>query len=448
MGKSTTVFFCNSCGNETSKWAGQCPACKEWNTLVEEPKKATNKAIKSGFAKMRASAKTLKEITADVSVRTDTGLKELNRVLGGGIVTGSVVLVGGDPGIGKSTLLLQICQNINQTILYISGEESDTQIKMRAERLGITTDNLLLLAENNLDEIEENIASLKPNIVIVDSIQTVYRQEMSSAPGSVSQIREATASLTTIAKSMGTTMFIVGHVTKDGSLAGPKVLEHLVDTVLYFEGDRYESYRILRAVKNRFGSTNEIGVFEMVSNGFKEVLNPSGLFVSETGQSQKGCSIACIIEGTRPVLCEVQSLVSTTTFGNPRRMAAGIDNNRIVLLLAVLEKKLHSKVSDKDVYLNVVGGLKVDDRASDLSVMMSILSSLKEKEPMPKTVFIGEISLTGELRNVSNIDKRLSECEKLGFENVFLPASCKHDVKTKMNLVFCHDIFEAEKKAF
>ena len=339
MNKQKTVFYCTECGNEQSKWTGQCPACKAWNSLVEEPKREENKATKSTIMKPRSVAKKLHQITADESDRIDTGISEFNRVLGGGIVEGSVVLIGGDPGIGKSTLLLQMCENINKEILYITGEESESQIKLRANRLGVNSENLSILAENSLDDIEAAVETANPEIIIVDSIQTVYRRDMASAPGSVSQVREATASFTTIAKTSNIAVFIIGHVTKEGTLAGPRVLEHLVDTVLYFEGDRYESYRILRAVKNRFGSTNEIGVFEMRNDGFEEVLNPSGIFVN-VDEDDQGCCISCILEGTRPLVVETQALVSTTNFGNPRRMAAGFDNNRLILLLAVLEKNV------------------------------------------------------------------------------------------------------------
>lgn len=420
MSKQKTVFYCTECGNEQSKWTGQCPACKAWNSLVEEPKREENKATKSTIMKPRSVAKKLHQITADESDRIDTGISEFNRVLGGGIVEGSVVLIGGDPGIGKSTLLLQMCENINKEILYITGEESESQIKLRANRLGVNSENLSILAENSLDDIEAAVETANPEIIIVDSIQTVYRRDMASAPGSVSQVREATASFTTIAKTSNIAVFIIGHVTKEGTLAGPRVLEHLVDTVLYFEGDRYESYRILRAVKNRFGSTNEIGVFEMRNDGFEEVLNPSGIFVN-VDEDDQGCCISCILEGTRPLVVETQALVSTTNFGNPRRMAAGFDNNRLILLLAVLEKKCGLKLGNQDVYLNVVSGLRIEDRASDLAICMAITSSYLNKELFESTAFIGEVSLTGEIRPVSSIDKRVSECMKMGFKNVIIP---------------------------
>ena len=418
--KLKTAWYCTECGNESSKFSGQCPACKSWNTMVEEPKREQNKAINTNFNKEKSFPSKLNEIVIDEKVRVNTGLSELNRVLGGGIVEGSVVLVGGDPGIGKSTLLLQMCQHLNKSVLYITGEESKAQIKLRADRLNITTDNLLIYAENSLTDIENCIKDKKPEIVIIDSIQTVYREDMSSSPGSVSQVREATAVLTMIAKTTGTTFFIIGHVTKEGSIAGPRVLEHLVDTVLYFEGDRYESYRILRAVKNRFGSTNEIGVFEMCNDGFKEITNPSGLFIN-LNEKEHGCSIACILEGTRPILVEIQSLATVTNFGNPRRMATGIDNNRLILLLAVLEKKCGLKLANQDIYLNVVGGLKIEDRASDLAIATAIASSCLNKNYTESTAYIGEISLTGEIRPVSSLDKRISECVKMGFKNIVIP---------------------------
>lgn len=444
MAKSKTIFYCTECGNEQSKWTGQCPACKAWNSLIEEPVQKENKAIKSSFVKEKTIAKRLEQITADETIRISTGIKELDRVLGGGIVPASVVLLGGDPGIGKSTILLQMCQNINNEIMYVTGEESAEQIKLRASRLNVTTNNLLILAENSLDYIEENIKLNSPSIVIIDSIQTIYRQEMTSAPGSVSQVREATASLTTIAKSTGTTIFVIGHVTKEGSLAGPRVLEHLVDTVLYFEGDRYDSYRILRAVKNRFGSTNEIGVFEMKNDGFEEIVNPSGLFIN-INENNSGCCVSCVLEGTRPILVEIQSLVSTTNFGNPRRMSSGIDNNRLILLLAVLEKKCGFKLGNQDVYINIVGGLKIDDRASDLSIIISIISSYMNKTLLNSTAFIGEISLTGEIRTVSNLEKRINECEKMGFKNVVIPFS--KDIKSeKINIIHSKNIVELINK--
>lgn len=444
---SKTVFVCNECGHETSKWIGQCPSCKQWNTMVEELKKeGTTSAIKTTININHGKSQKIKDISTDEKLRINTGMTELNRVLGGGIVEGSVILLGGDPGIGKSTLLLQICNEIskNNTVLYATGEESDKQIKLRADRLNIDSENLYILAENNLNFIESEIEKIQPTILILDSIQTVYRQEMSSAPGSVSQVREVTASLTTIAKTKGISIFIIGHVTKDGALAGPKVLEHLVDTVLYFEGDRYESFRILRAVKNRFGATNEIGVFEMKNDGFEEVPNPSGLFIDLSDNPKAGCGITSIMEGSRPIMVEVQSLVTTSNFGNPRRMASGIDINRLILLLAVLEKKCGLNIGNQDVYTNVVGGLKIDERTSDLAIIMTIASSLKDKPLQTGIAMVGEVSLTGDIRPVSNVDSRIKEAEKLGLKKVIIPKSnMRKDMKYSIEVIGVANIQEA-----
>lgn len=428
-----TAFFCRNCGYESVKWLGQCPSCKEWNTFDEAPimDKKEAKHNHSTILAKKSTALLLDEIEADTSYRMNTGLEELNRVLGGGLVQGSVVLLGGDPGIGKSTLLLQICDNLSKegNILYISGEESAAQIKMRAERIGLTTKKLAVLSENNLDDIETSINEREPKIIIVDSVQTIYRSSIDSAAGSVGQVREVTTAFTYIAKKTNAAVFLIGHVTKDGALAGPRILEHLVDTVLYFEGDRYDSYRVLRAVKNRFGSTNEIGVFEMKSEGFAEVTNPSGLFISEDGHSNIGCCVTCILEGTRPVLVELQSLASVSSFGNPRRMSAGIDYNRMTLLIAILEKKAEYDFSKHDVYFNVVGGLKIDERSTDLAVALAMVSTLTGKSIKKGLALIGELSLTGETRSVSNIDKRLSECEKMGFTKVIIPTTNLKSIK-------------------
>ncbi len=432
MANKSTIFYCTECGNETSKWAGKCNACGAWNSLVEE--KATGK-VKNNKCSTRTgnSSKKLKEIKLDDSRRIHTGMEELDIVLGGGLVAGSVVLLGGDPGIGKSTILLQICDALTKEgcVLYVSGEESSSQIKLRAERIGVESEELSILSENNLDTIEKEISRLKPQVIIADSVQTIISPELTAAAGSVSQVREVAAVFTQIAKTTGSAVFLVGHVTKEGALAGPRVLEHIVDTVLYFEGDRYESYRVLRAVKNRFGSTNEIGVFEMKEIGFAEVKNPSGLFINEDDEIYNGCSVACVLEGTRPVLVETQALASETTFGNPRRMAAGIDYNRLNLISAVLDKNLSLKLGNHDIYLNLVGGLKTDDRAADLSVAAAIISSVIKQSIPRKTAYIGEISLTGEIRPVSNIEKRISECEKLGFEKIYIPYSSKKSIKNK-----------------
>lgn len=431
-----TIFFCKECGYESYKWMGQCPVCKEWNTFVEAPNmksKSKSKAPnKSTLVVEKSKALKLDDIKYDTSYRMDTGLNELNRVLGGGLVLGSLVLLGGDPGIGKSTLLLQICDSLAKegNILYISGEESAPQIKMRANRIGTKSKELSILSENNLDNIEEVITEVEPKIIIVDSVQTLYRPSVESTAGSISQVKEVTTAFTYIAKKTNAAVFLIGHVTKDGALAGPRVLEHLVDTVLYFEGDRYESYRILRAVKNRFGSTNEIGVFEMRSEGFAEVTNPSGLFISEDNKNSVGCGITCILEGTRPVLIELQALASVSSFGNPRRMSNGFDYNRMTLLMAILEKKAEYNFSKYDMYLNVVGGLKIEERASDLAVAVIMASTLTNVPLKNNLAIIGELSLTGEIRSVSNIDKRISECEKMGFDKIIIP---KQNLKTLNN---------------
>lgn len=433
MSKIKSVFFCNECGNEFSRWTGKCPSCGAWNTLVEEKvqKKTDKSPNKSTILTQKSVAKTLNEITVDKSIRFDTGMNELNRVLGGGLVKGSMTLIGGDPGIGKSTLLLQICNSLSKSgdILYVTGEESAEQIKLRADRIGVTASNLSILAENDLENIESIIKENNPDIIIVDSVQTIYRNELGSAPGSVSQVREVTATFTYIAKQTGASIFLIGHVTKDGALAGPRVLEHLVDTVLYFEGDRYDSYRILRSVKNRFGSTNEIGVFEMAGEGFIQVENPSGLFISENNSKESGCGISCILEGTRPVLVEMQALATLSSFNNPKRMSTGLDVNRISLIIAILEKKAGLELNKFDVYFNIIGGLKLTERSADLTTALVIASSLKNRPIQSNIVSIGELSLTGEIRNVSNIDKRISECQKLGFEKIIIPEMNKSALK-------------------
>lgn len=425
MAKSTTTFYCKECGNESPKWTGKCSYCGAWNTLVEGKKQPTTSKApnKSSITVQSKEIKPLNKVTADSSYRIKTGMGELDRVLGGGFVQGSVVLLGGDPGIGKSTILLQICNSLAKEgiVLYVSGEESDSQIKMRADRIGPQDDNVLLYTTNDLEDIETAVMNRKPKIVIVDSIQTMYRNEIEAAPGSLTQVREVTASLTYIAKQTNTTMIIVGHVTKDGNVAGPKTLEHIVDTVLYFEGDKYDAFRILRANKNRYGSTNEIGVFEMTNIGFKEIKNPSGLFISETNKDEPGCCVSCIVEGTRPMLVELQALVCDTTFGNPRRMATGVDYNRMTLLSAVLEKKTGLRFGDQDIYLNIVGGFKTSERAADLGIAMAIVSALRNIPLEKDTAFIGEISLTGEIRPVSQIEKRVQECKRMGFKNIVIP---------------------------
>ena len=422
----TTVFFCQECGYESSKWMGQCPACREWNTFVEETidKKSAAKGGRVAAKTTEAKTVPLSQIEMTQDKRMSTDMKELDRVLGGGIVQGSLVLVGGDPGIGKSTLLLQVCRNLSEKgvrVLYISGEESLQQIKIRAERIGTFGDSLALLCETNLDTIKSVIDREKPQTVIIDSIQTMYNEEVSSAPGSVSQVRESTGVFMQIAKGMGISIFIVGHVTKEGVVAGPRVLEHMVDTVLYFEGDRHAAYRILRGVKNRFGSTNEIGVFEMRQNGLMEVENPSEYMLSGKPEGASGSVVACSMEGTRPILVEVQALVCHSNFGIPRRTAAGTDFNRVNLLMAVLEKRLGLKLGDCDAYVNIAGGVKMNEPAIDLGIVLAIISSYRERPIDEKTICFGEVGLSGEVRAVSMAEQRVTEAKKLGFNECILP---------------------------
>lgn len=426
-GKSA-VYFCQSCGYESAKWMGQCPGCREWNTFVEElvDKKA---AAKAGAKRTQEKAKpqTLGSIEFREEHRMSSGMPELDRVLGGGVVPGSMVLVGGDPGIGKSTLLLQVCKNLadqHVSVLYISGEESLQQIKIRAQRIGNFTDDLKLLCETNLDEIRQTIGVEKPRVVVIDSIQTMYNEEISSAPGSVSQVRESTATLMQIAKGSGVTVFIVGHVTKEGVVAGPRVLEHMVDTVLYFEGDRYASYRILRGVKNRFGSTNEIGVFEMRGDGLREVENPSEYMLSGKPEHASGSVVACSMEGSRPILIEIQALVCHSNFGIPRRTAAGTDFNRVNLLMAVLEKRLNLKMSECDAYVNIAGGIRMNEPAIDLGIVLALVSSFKNRPIDEKTICFGEVGLSGEVRAVSMPSQRVAEAKKLGFTTCIMPKVC------------------------
>lgn len=423
--KKSTVFFCQNCGFESAKWMGQCPGCREWNTFVEE-QVSTAALKKSGTQGSTARQKpaVLSEITMEKEDRISTGMQELDRVLGGGVVAGSLTLVGGDPGIGKSTLLLQVCRNFSDAgakVLYISGEESLKQIKMRAERIGSFNDNLLLLCETNLSLIEDTIRSRKPQIVIIDSIQTMYSEDVSAAPGSVSQVRESTALFLQLAKGLGVSIFIVGHVTKEGTVAGPRVLEHMVDTVLYFEGDRYASYRILRSVKNRFGSTNEIGVFEMREEGLTEVKNPSEYMLSGRPKDACGCVVACTVEGTRPLMVEMQALVCHSNFGIPRRQATGVDFNRVNLLMAVLEKRLGLQMSGCDAYVNLAGGIRIQEPAVDLGMVMAIVSSFKNRPVDESTVVFGEVGLSGEVRAVSLAEQRLQEAVKLGFTTCVMP---------------------------
>ena len=428
----TTAFFCKECGFESAKWMGQCPGCRQWNTFVEEL--TGKKDSVSGKLKPLKKAKPslLSEISVEEKDRVTTGYAELDRVLGGGVVAGSLVLVGGDPGIGKSTLLLQVCRNlaaVGRKVLYISGEESLKQIKLRANRIGTVTGELLFLCETSLDVIAETIEEVKPDIVIIDSIQTMFREEVASAPGSVSQVRESTNLLMQIAKGGGITIFIVGHVTKEGVVAGPRVLEHMVDTVLYFEGDRHASYRILRGVKNRFGSTNEIGVFEMREQGLVEVENPSEFMLDGRPKDASGAVVACAMEGTRPILLEVQALVTQSNLGIPRRTAAGTDYNRVNLLMAVLEKRCHYEMGRYDAYVNIAGGMKMNEPALDLSIIMALVSSLKDRPVDEKTIVFGEVGLSGEVRAVSLAEQRVNEAVKLGFEACILPQICLDKMK-------------------
>ena len=434
--KIKSVFFCQECGYESSKWMGQCPGCKQWNTFVEETVKPAAKAVKGVSAATASgeagSPKTLSEIVLNDEERYDTHIGELNRVLGGGLVKGSLILVGGDPGIGKSTILLQVAGNISgdkRDVLYISGEESLQQIKLRANRIGGFNEQLKFMCETNLSNIEETISRFKPQVVIIDSIQTMYNESVSSAPGSVSQVRESTSVLLRIAKNMNISIFIVGHVTKEGQVAGPRVLEHMVDTVLYFEGDRHASYRILRAVKNRFGSTNEIGVFEMQEKGLAEVTNPSEFMLDGRPEGASGSIVTCSVEGTRPILIEVQALVTRTNFGFPRRQANGTDYNRVNLLMAVLEKRIGLQMSDFDAYVNLAGGMKVAEPSLDLGICLALVSSFKNKPISDDVIAFGEVGLSGEVRSVSMGESRVSEAKKLGFKTCIVPKALESKLK-------------------
>lgn len=432
MAKSkATAFFCKECGYESSKWMGQCPGCNEWNSFVEEPVAKKKTAVRAA-AKFMENPVLLTDIASTDEFRISTAFEELDRVLGGGIVKGSLILVGGDPGIGKSTLLLQVCRNLasaGQKVLYISGEESLKQIKLRANRMGEFSGELLFLCETNLEHIEKVIQEEKAEVVIIDSIQTMYRDDISSAPGSVSQVRESTGTLMQIAKGNGVSIFIVGHVTKEGVVAGPRVLEHMVDTVLYFEGERHASYRILRGVKNRFGSTNEIGVFEMMENGLAEVKNPSEYMLDGRPEGASGSVVACSVEGTRPLLLEIQALVCRTNFGMPRRTAAGTDYNRVNLLMAVLEKRLGLHLSECDAYVNIAGGMKMNEPALDLAIVMAVVSSYKDIPIDSKTIIFGEVGLSGEVRGISMAQQRVNEAGKLGFETCILPKVSAETIK-------------------
>lgn len=431
-GKTKTIFFCNSCGYESSKWMGQCPGCKEWNTFVEETVTPAAGNSKMNPRKTDYKVSSLKDVSLDKEDRITTRIAELDRVLGGGLVAGSLTLVGGDPGIGKSTLLLQVCRFLSmdgRKVLYISGEESLKQIKLRAMRIGEFNDNMLLLCENTLSTIEDAIRKEKPEVVVIDSIQTMYNEEISSAPGSVSQVRESTSVFLQLSKGFNISIFIVGHVTKEGTVAGPRVLEHMVDTVLYFEGDRHASYRVLRGVKNRFGSTNEIGVFRMEENGLNEVANPSEYMLSGKPEGSPGSVVVCSMEGTRPMLVEIQALVCHSNFGIPRRQTIGTDFNRVNLLMAVLEKRLGLQTGNCDAYVNIAGGIKINEPAIDLGIAMAIISSFKNVPIDDKMVAIGEIGLSGEVRAVNMIKTRVNEAHKLGFGTCIVPKVCMDDLK-------------------
>lgn len=460
MAKSrTTAFFCKECGYESAKWSGQCPSCKAWNTFVEEPvvKEKNVKGIVNINAKYhetagvkKAAPVRLSSVTAADTDRIKTDICELDRILGGGIVEGSLVLVGGDPGIGKSTLLLQMCYNLaknGNSVLYISGEESLGQIKLRAQRVGEASDNLMVLCETSLDTIENVLENVKPQIVVIDSIQTMYREEVGAAPGSVSQVRETTAVLMQLAKGLNISIFIVGHVTKEGVVAGPRMLEHMVDTVLYFEGDKNAAYRILRSVKNRFGSTNEIGVFEMRQEGLAEVANPSEYMLTGRPEEASGSVVVCLLEGTRPILVEIQALVCDSNFGMPRRTAAGADYNRVNLLMAVLEKRAGIHLSGSDAYVNIAGGMRVNEPAMDLGIVMALVSSFRNRPMMENTIVFGEVGLAGEVRAVSQPQIRINEAVKLGFGNCILPQVCLKNIKKtdKINLIGISSVKDAVK---
>lgn len=449
MAKIKSVFVCSECGYQSPKWLGKCPSCGEWNTMNEEVEQSSSSGKSLSKSTTVSQIMSLDEITADVEKRISTGIKEFDRVLGGGIVYGSLTLISGDPGIGKSTILLQICQHLgkNHKVLYVSGEESANQIKMRANRLNVTTENLFILTQTDVAVIVETIKSSNPDIIIIDSIQTMVYDEISSSAGSVTQVRECTNIFMHTAKGLGIPIIIVGHVNKDGAIAGPKVLEHIVDTVLYFEGEKNYSYRILRGVKNRFGSTNEIGVFEMTGEGLKEVLNPSLMMISGRPKNASGTCVACIMEGTRPILAEVQGLVCATGFGTPRRMSTGFDYNRMNMLLAVLEKRCGYYFNNMDAYINVIGGLKLDEPAADLTVSLALVSSLKDKIVGDNILAFGEVGLAGEIRAVSHCEQRVQEASRLGFEKCIIPfhnyKSISKELKTSMDIIPARNIRDA-----
>ncbi len=448
MAKTKTVFFCTACGNESPKWQGRCSACGAWNTMEEH----TEKPVASGRAKIAPvgtsrTPQKLREVTTDREIRFSTGMGELDRVLGGGAVAGALVLVGGAPGIGKSTLLLQICDSLcsERKVLYVSGEESERQLKLRAQRLGVSPESLYILSETRLSDILAAVDELQPDILIADSIQTMYNEENESSPGSVSQVKDCTMAMLELSKSQGITVFVVGHINKDGAIAGPKVLEHIVDCVLYFEGDPNSSYRLLRGAKNRFGSTNEIGVFEMADKGLVEVPNPSLMLLDGRPEGASGTCVACVMEGTRPVLAEVQALVAKTTFNVPRRTADGFDFNRAALLLAVAEKRGGMKLSAFDAYINIIGGLRLDEPGADLPVVLAVASSYRDLPIADDLVAIGEVGLTGEIRSVSNLSQRLSEVARLGFKKCIIPrsGSDKLEIPKELSVYYVRNIREA-----
>ena len=450
MAKSKTIFVCSECGNESSKWLGKCPACNSWNTFYEQKVVETKAGGHKDLAKSENKPQKLNSYEAKETLRTSTGFGELDRVLGGGLVKGSLVLLGGEPGIGKSTLILQICDKVKGEgkVLYVSGEESAEQIKMRADRLGINNDDILFLGETDIDVVNQAIIEVNPKLVIIDSIQTMYSEEISAAAGSVSQVREITSQVMRVCKSRAITTIIIGHVTKEGNIAGPRVLEHMVDTVLYLEGERYFSYRVLRGVKNRFGSTNEIGMFEMNEEGMCEITNPSDILISEREDNPAGSCIVSSIEGTRAILIELQALTTQSVFGFPKRTANGTDYNRLALLIAVLEKRAGIMLGSQDIYLNLVGGIRVNEPSIDLGMMMAVVSSFKNVAIPKDMVIIGEVGLTGEVRRINLIDKRLKEAEKLGFKSCIIPESNKKDLKEtyKLDIISVSNINEAMKK--
>lgn len=456
MAKNTTLFACTACGYETSRWVGKCPGCGAWNTM-EEAAPVISTAAPAKAAKQRpgtgAQACLLKDIPEDVTLRISTGISELDRVLGGGVVEGGLMLIGGDPGIGKSTLLLQTCANLckaGKRVLYISGEESAKQLKLRAKRLGIDVPNLYVLAENALDNVEEKLRQIQPDVAVVDSIQTMYRPEMASAPGSVSQIRECTSLIMRLCKESGTAIFLVGHVTKEGAIAGPRMLEHMVDVVLYFEGDRQQEYRLLRAVKNRFGSVNELGVFQMTEKGMEIVENPSEQLLSHRAKGASGSVVFCGLEGSRPLLCDVQALASQSYFGTPRRTVGGADTGRVSLLLAVLEKRAGQKTYNQDVYINVAGGLELSEPAADLALCMAVISSLKDEPVGADVAVMGEVGLAGEVRAIPQCERRIAECQRLGFTTIVLPKENLRRIKAPegMKLLGVDTVLQAASVLF